>query len=114
MREIDITKQDVRCYDDFYVEMGYVDVAYELWFEVDKYFGTDTSADDTWLNFYTYYNIDGTVSAVYEIDSDGGNESFDWPLTEEEKVFFKTLMEEYCQKRCGCTLDELVLEGLDQ
>lgn len=38
MREIDITKQDIRCCDDFYIEDDYVNVPYELWFDVDKYF----------------------------------------------------------------------------
>ena len=42
MREIDITKQDVRCCDDIDInERHSVNIVWELWFEVDKYFGTN-------------------------------------------------------------------------
>lgn len=111
MREIDITKQDIRCCDDFYIEDEYINIPYELWFDVDKYFGTNTKDDNTWLNFYTYYHSDGTISAKYELDYDNSDtESFHWDLTENEKTFFKGMMQTYCNCKCGCTLDELFNE----
>lgn len=109
MRKIDITKQDIRCCDDFYMdENESVNIPYELWFDVDEYFGTNTKDDGTWVNFYTFYNKDGSITAVYEVDKDDGNESFDWELTEVEQVFFKSMMEIYCIRTCGCTIKELV------
>lgn len=109
MRNIDITKQDIRCCPyDFYVEPDNINVGYELWFDVDEYFGTNTHDNDSvWINFYTYYNKDGSIEATYAIDSDTDYETFDWELTDEEKIFFKNKMEEYCMKYENCTLDEL-------
>ena len=43
MREIDIIKEDIRCCDDFDVYPNdSINITYELWFDVDKYFGTHT------------------------------------------------------------------------
>lgn len=109
MRKIDITKQDIRCCDDFYMdENGIVNIPYELWFDVDEYFGTNTKDDSTWVNFYTFYNKDRSITAVYIVDTDGDSEEFDWELTEEEQNFFRNMMEEYCVHTCGCTIKELV------
>ena len=111
MREIDITKQDIRCCDSFdFVEDNNdeINISYELWFDVDKYFGTNTSKNDsTWVNFYTSYHKDGTVTAVYVVDTDTSCDEFEWDLTENEKTFFKGMMQTYCNCKCGCTLDEL-------
>lgn len=39
MREIDIIKEDIRCCDDFDVYPNdSINITYELWFDVDKYF----------------------------------------------------------------------------
>jgi hypothetical protein len=111
MREIDITKQDIRCCDDFYIEDGWANVPYELWFDVDKYFGTHVEDTNDWINFYTYYSKDGTIKAVYVIDHEyGDTETIDWELTEAEQKFFRELMENYCQKLCDCTLAQLITE----
>lgn len=111
MRQIDITKQDIRCCDEVYIEpKDHVNFAYELWFDVDKYFGTDTTNPDVWLNFYTNYHSDGRVTASYEIDTDTDNNFFDWELTEIEQAFFKDMMAEYCRVLYGCALDELLNE----
>ena len=62
-RLIDITKEKVNCCDELIVdtEKGTVEALYELWCDVDRYFGTDTRDNDstwidfsTWINFYTY------------------------------------------------------------
>lgn len=110
MREIDIMKQDIRCCDDFYIEDDYVNIPYELWFDVDKYFGTNTDGDSTWVNFYTFYHKDGSITATYEVDTDNGNDTFDWELTEVEQAFFRGMMEGYCNHKCGCTLAQLLTE----
>lgn len=108
MRKIDITKQDIRCCDDIYVDMDCINIEYELWFDVDKYFGTNIHGEDsTWINFYTYWNPNGDIWAVYEIDTDSDVTSYDWELTEEEKKFFLEKMESYCQEMEGKSLREL-------
>lgn len=109
-RQIDITKQDIRCCDDFYIEDDCLNIPYELWFDVDKYFGTSVNeTGNSWLNFYTYYYKDGDIKATYEIDYDNTDTvSFDWELTEIEKVFFKGMMEGYCNSKCGCSLSMLL------
>jgi hypothetical protein len=108
VREIDITKEDVRCYDGICVEDNVISITYELWFDVDKYFGTDTrDKDDTWINFYTYWKPNGHVSAEYYLDSDDDCKVFDWSLTENEKEFFLHKMEAYCKEKTGKTLSEL-------
>lgn len=43
MREIDIIKENIQCCDDFDVYPNdSINITYELWFDVDKYFGTHT------------------------------------------------------------------------
>lgn len=110
--KIDITKQDIRCCDDFYMDNnGIINIPYELWFDVDDYFGTYTDGANNWLNFYTYYYPDGTIKAICEIDYDTTNtESYEWDLTELEQDFFRNKMEEYCQRICGCTIKQLIRE----
>lgn len=108
MREIDITKQKVNCIGDLYIEINCINVQYELWLDTDKYFGTNIRENDSaWINFYTYWKPDGSICAVYEIDTDTDATSYDWKLTDEEKLFFLNKMEEYCQSKEGKTLKEL-------
>lgn len=106
---------DFRCCDDIEYEevdgqMG-VGFTYEMWFDVDEYFGTDTKNDDgCWINFYTWYMENGDVKAKYFIESEYGNEEHDWELNTFEKLFFLRKMEGYCMKRCGMTCKEVVEE----
>ena len=114
MREIDITKQDIRCCDDFEIcDDGSVQIPYELWFDVDKYFGTNTKDSDSWVNFYTVLYPDGTVKASYTVDTDYSFDDYDWDLTETEQEFFKEKMESYCKLRCGCSIAEMVKEVMN-
>ena len=107
-RQIDITKQDIRGCDELVFFDNYINVTYELWFDVDKYFGTQINdLDSTWINFYTDWYPDGTIKACYCIDGNLSSEYFDWKLTDEETEFFRNLMEEYCQHCCSKSLMEL-------
>jgi len=107
-RQIDITKQDIRCCDELIIDDDNIEATYELWFDVDKYFGTETMNDDsTWINFYTFWYPDGTITAWYCIDSELTSEHKFWKLTEEEKEFFRNKMENYCQQCNGMSLMEL-------
>ena len=72
-RNLDITEQTINCVGDLEVDLdkGFIEAAYELWFDVDRYFGTDTrDKDDTWINFY---NPDGSLVAenLTKIDDPG-------------------------------------------
>lgn len=84
-----------------------INITYELWFDVDKYFGTHTHETSSWINFYTFFHKDGRITAVYEIDCDDHTESFDWELTAEEEFFFRNMMNRYCNKLYGCSVPAL-------
>lgn len=107
MRSIDITNADIRCCDEICFENGNINVGYELWFDVDKYFGTNTGKDDNvWINFYTYWNPSNGVHSKYFINSDTSDEEHDWELTDAEKDFFFNKMNEFCKKQTKKTLQE--------
>lgn len=110
MREINIVEADIRCIDDFDFLDESLNVTYELWFDVDKYFGTNTRNTDAWINFYTMYHKDGSITATYIICHPEKDEEHTWELTEEEKRFFKEKMESYCQEKCGHDLAWLYRE----
>ena len=89
-------------------EKGYVEAYYELWCDVDQYFGTDTRENESvWINFYTMWHPDGRITAVYIIDSDDSSDDIDWPLTEQEQKYFLRKMEEYAQSQEHLSLQEL-------
>ena len=109
-RRIDITKESVNCCNELVVdtEKGYVEAYYELWCDVDQYFGTDTRENESvWINFYTMWHPDGRITAVYIIDSDDSSDDIDWPLTEQEQKYFLRKMEEYAQSQEHLSLQEL-------
>ena len=109
-RLIDITKENVNCCDELIVdtEKDTVEAFYELWCDVDKYFGTDTRDNDsTWINFYTYWHTDGTITAKYFIDSDDGEEEYNWSLTEPEHKFFLDKMEKHSKSVYHLSLEQL-------
>ena len=107
-RQIDVTKEDIRCCDELMITDDSIEATYELWFEVDKYFGTNTkNNDNAWINFYTYWHPDGTITSKYSVDDMPNYESFDWELTEEEVEFFRNKMENYCQQCDEMSLMEL-------
>lgn len=97
MREINLLDQEINCYDDIqYMEdSDSLSFAWETWFDVDKYFGTNTRDDDSiWINFYTRWFENGDVLADFAIV---GEEDIicKWELTDEEKEFLTKKMEEY-------------------
>lgn len=95
---MDITKEDVRCID-MDVEGMELSFGYELWFDVDQYFGTSIGdSGNTWINFYTSYGENGSISAVYFVESDTSISEYAWELTEKEKEFFKNKMSDFLGK----------------
>lgn len=105
LRRVDITKEDVRCIDLIYEDDMKITSSFELWFNVDKYFGTSTRNDDsTWINFYTEYMPDTELTAKYFVETDDSSEEFEWPLNYEEREFLEQKMNDYCVKVNGCDL----------
>ena len=112
LRQIDITKEDIRCCDELIIEDGVINATYELYFEVDKYFGWETRYHDcVYINFYTDWHPDGTITASYSVDGDLYFHE-DWDLTPEEKEFFRDKMENFCKARYGKSLYELYVNSV--
>ena len=111
MREIDITKKPINCCDELIIddEKRSIEATYELWMDVDKYFGTKTRTDSSiWVNFYTFWHLDNPaeITAQMVLNGDNSCEEKEWELTKEEKEFFCKMMEDYCMQKNGCTLRE--------
>ena len=112
MREIDITKEPINCIDELLIneKERSIEATYELWMDVDKYFGTKTRNDpSSWVNFYTFWHFDNPaeITALMVLNGDDSCEEKEWELTKEEKEFFCKMMEDYCMQKDGCTLREL-------
>jgi hypothetical protein len=114
-RQIRLEDQDIRPIDMFVESETDITTSWEMWFDVDAYFGTDTKSDDSkWINFYTFYNYDtDRLSAMYEIDSDDGVEDFHWELTKSEEKFLRDKLENYCLNEYAESLRRFVEEELD-
>lgn len=110
-RQIDITKEDVRCCDELIFQKGHINATYELWFKHFAYFGVKEPYKEeelSYVNFYTNWYPNGTIKASYTVHSESGYEyGDDWELTEEEVKFFRNKMEQYCQYCHGMSLSEL-------
>lgn len=100
-RQISLTGSELSCCDEIiFTEDGLLEFTWELWFDVDKYFGTDTkNKDATWINFYTYLHNDGDITAKFFIDGPHCTETHDWPLTHEEKKLLAAKMQKHCSRR---------------
>lgn len=112
MREIDITKEPINCCDELIIddEKRSIEATYELWMDVDKYFGTKTRNDPSaWVIFYTFWHFDNPaeITARMILDKDDSCEEKEWELTKEEREFFRKTMEGYCLQKYACTLREL-------
>lgn len=115
-RNLDITEQTINCVGDLEVDLdkGFIEAAYELWFDVDRYFGTDTrDKDDTWINFYTRWHPDRTITAIYFVESDETVKEHTWELTPKEQEFFRKKMEAYAKTQGNQTLQEIWEETKD-
>jgi len=109
-RQIDITKEEIECCDDLIMENGKINATYELHMDVDNYFGWETRYhDNVWINFYTDWHPDGSITASYTVDGDlYFNEN--WQLTTEEQEFFRNKMENYCNKLRGTSLSKMWMD----
>ena len=117
-RLINLLDQDIRCIDEIYVfqDEKYLNFMWELWFNVDEYFGTDTINDkDAWINFYTnWYPETDTITAVYEVKTEESATEYEWELTNEEQEFLRSKMENYCSAKYDCSLSALWKQHYEQ
>lgn len=97
-RQIDLIGQDIRPIDPSFDNDDQLSFATECWFDVDKYFGTDTrDDDDTWINFYIFYHRkEDKITAEYTIDRPDNPEYLEWELTSEEQKFLREKLDEFC------------------
>lgn len=101
-RQIELKPDDITAIDPEYDETG-ISFYLETWFDVDKYFGTETEDDeDVWINFYVFWNPDtDKYKALYTINSPDGNEEFAWDLTDEDIKVIKSAIEDYAKEEYG-------------
>ena len=106
----ELTRNDMAIDNDMQVDgdIGQEILAYvETWFDVDKKFHVDTSADDTWLNMYARYNpFEDTLDITCEISSDTGSEYFDYMPSATEAAIIKELITQKIDELYGQTPQE--------
>lgn len=86
---------------EFELDKGTVNFYWETWFDVDRYFGTETADNDSaWVNMYSDYdyNTDTLTSYLY-LDKDEGDERLDFVFTDEEEAFLRKRIEDALE--CG-------------
>ena len=106
----ELTHEDIAIDSDMQIDsdIGQEILAYvEIWFDVDKKFHVDTSADDTWLNMYARYNpFEDTLDITCELSSDSGSESFDYVPSITEAAIIKELIAQKIDELYGQTPQE--------
>lgn len=111
-RQIELNKDSIRLMDAEFEKEG-ISFYVETWFDVDKYFGTNTKDDENvWINMYLVWTPStDKFKASYTINTPYGDEEFDWKLTDDEKKLFKSAIEDYARDFCeNATLDEFVTD----
>ena len=96
-RKIKLIEQQINCVDEPMIEEDYINFTWEMWFDVDAYFGTNTKNDsEAWINFYTNWSRrTNKIRAFFVYSSNNKQEEYNWTLTKEEEKFLRAKMEEY-------------------
>lgn len=89
-------------------------------FDPDAVFGTEvtSTANDDYLNVYADFDLDtgevcDALTVIY-VYGDGSEETYHYPLTEEEHVALHTKMDAYCMEQTGMHLDEYRAQHLTE
>lgn len=88
-------------------------------FDPDAVFGTNvtTDANDDYLNVYADFDLDaGEVCdalTVIQVFGDGSDETYRYPLTEEERSALRSKMDGYCMEQTGMSLDDYRAQYLE-
>lgn len=101
-RQIELKADDIKAIDPEYYNDG-INFYLETWFDVDKYFGTETEDDENvWINFYVTWNPDtDTYKASYTIVSPDEDKEFSWELIDEDIKAIKSAIEDYAKEEFG-------------
>ena len=89
-------------------------------FDPDAVFGTNvaTDANDDYLNVYADFDLDvGEVCdalTVIQVCGDGSEETYRYPLTEEDRSILRAKMNDYCMEQTGMSLDDYRAQYLDE
>ena len=89
-------------------------------FDPDAVFGTNvaTDANDDYLNVYADFDLDvGEVCdalTVIQVCGDGSEETYRYPLTEEDRSILRAKMNDYCMEQTGLSLDDYRAQYLDE
>lgn len=104
----DFTREQLVVQDLFY-EDGIANSQLETWFDVNKKFDLNIADDDdTYVNMYASFDVrDKKLSITTEVVSAYEAEFGDYIPTEAEEKLIVSLMQEYCQKEYGCSMEEL-------
>ncbi len=98
MKDNELTRNDIDIGNDIEVDCDIgqeITVNIQTWFDVDKKFHIDTSADAVWLNMYGKYNpYNDTLRIECEIDKPYESEYFDYQPTENEARLIKEMIAE--------------------
>ena len=109
----EMESQDLRVDNDIQVsEDGHSIIAYlETWFDVERKFGVDLSAEDAWLNLNAMYDpfADKLVMA-YEVSTDDHSEVHNYTPTENESALVKAMIAEKIQELYNQTPQEFCRE----
>lgn len=106
-RQISIIGEDIRPIDPEFDNDNQLSFAWELWFDVDAYFGTEIEDSDNWVNLYTFYHRDtDKITAEIVIDKPENSEYREWKLTAEEERFIRDKLDKFCQKDDGLNLKD--------
>lgn len=78
----------------------------------------DTDANDDYLNVYADFDLDvGEVCdalTVIQVCGDGSEETYRYPLTEEDRSILRAKMNDYCMEQTGLSLDDYRAQYLDE
>ena len=88
----------------------------EIWFDVDKKFGTHThDRDDAWINLYAIYSpVYHTLQMKYYIETDTSvSDPIAYEPTETERKTIMEMIEEKCREVENCSCVELLLEAIN-
>ncbi|MCD8109358.1 MAG: hypothetical protein LUE14_04565 [Clostridiales bacterium] len=109
VRQVDITKQDVRVTGLSAEDGGCLEADCTLWMDADLYFGTDTKKNDSWVRLYCVYNpATGCVMPKVLLDSPSAHaEEICWDFTDAEEKFFRKKMDAFVLKKYGKRLKNL-------
>lgn len=67
VREINLTKENICFANKISVEDNVIAAECTLLFDVDKYFGTTTKKDNTWISFDVCWTPNGSVHAEWRM-----------------------------------------------